>query len=351
MLRSAVGSTVLALLLAAGSAAPAASLPIGRLAAIGDSLSDEYFETSFGYASSWTQLLVDGRGVDMGPLADGTWGEPRRTGYEDDWARYGASVSDTIAQGQPAGVVSGVEERGVTHVVIFAGAIDFGPLTGNTFWNPVYAGTWNQGQIDAYVAARVASLESILDLVEPTGVRIVLSSVPDASPTPACELLFPDVAGRTRVAAAVGVYTNELRLVAQERGLVFVDGFAFAGLLFGSPAAERPTILVGGVEVDLDAVDPDGFSPENAWVSDSFHPNTIVQAMIANLMVTALDHYGAGVDPFTEEELDSLAGLVYGGSDTLEAELGATFSDFVEDYSTLFVDGFENGLDPWTHVP
>ena len=49
---------------------PALGQPIGRMGAIGDSLSDEYLEQVYGsYAESWSEILNEFRGIDFGPLA------------------------------------------------------------------------------------------------------------------------------------------------------------------------------------------------------------------------------------------------------------------------------------------
>ena len=89
-----------------------ASAQVTRLGAVGDSLSDEYFEQSYSYAKNWTMQLVLFRGVDMGPTAQaagapsGTWGEPRRTGYEYNWARYGADSTTLLTDGQHTGLAA-----------------------------------------------------------------------------------------------------------------------------------------------------------------------------------------------------------------------------------------------------
>lgn len=55
---------------------------LGKLGAMGDSLTDEYWEGPAGYAKNWPELLVEYRAVDMGPTAAqagvGTWGEAIR---------------------------------------------------------------------------------------------------------------------------------------------------------------------------------------------------------------------------------------------------------------------------------
>src|SRR6185295_5345010 len=72
----------------------------GGFGVMGDSGSDEYRaddNRGGAYAATtlnWVELLVRFRGLDFGPWA--TWGEPRRTGYEYNWARSGARAADVI---------------------------------------------------------------------------------------------------------------------------------------------------------------------------------------------------------------------------------------------------------------
>ena len=80
---------LLVALVASLCAAPNLSLATVQLGVLGDSLSDEYAEQSYGlYAQNWLQQLVIYGGIDVGPTASeaaqpgGTWGEPRRTQYE-----------------------------------------------------------------------------------------------------------------------------------------------------------------------------------------------------------------------------------------------------------------------------
>src|SRR5579863_3527445 len=89
-------SRVVAILLLAFGILTSANAQIGALGVMGDSLSDEYFEETYGtYATNWVQQLVNYRSVNVGPTAaaagqpGGTWGSPRRTGYEFNWALSG----------------------------------------------------------------------------------------------------------------------------------------------------------------------------------------------------------------------------------------------------------------------
>jgi hypothetical protein len=68
-------------------------------------------------------------------------------------------------------------------------------------------------------------------------------------------------------------------------------------------------------------------------VEDGVHPHTVIQGLVANVMLTALDRYlGACVTPFSEAELLAHNGLAYGGADTLLAEIGP-LEAFVESFA------------------
>ncbi|MCZ6727980.1 MAG: SGNH/GDSL hydrolase family protein [Acidobacteria bacterium] len=328
------------------SAALAAGQPLDRLGAVGDSLTDEYFEADYDYARNWTILLVDERGLTFGPTAaeagqpGGTWGEPRRTGYEDNWARSGATIDDALATGQHLGVADGAVNRGVSHVVVNIGVNDF---IGDAYAE-IYDGNWTQAQIDAWITQRTDHLGSIVDTILPTGAGVVLLSLLDPGVAPLTQSLFPDPVAREAAALALAQWRDAIRDLAAVRNLVFLDQFAFGRAVFGTHLAPRTILLVGNVEIDLTAADtPTGADPTAAFVHDFFHPNTVLQAIAATLVSTALNlGFATGIAPLSEEEMLGAAGIPYGGSDTLEGEIGP-LSGFVTAFDNIFSDGFETG--------
>ena len=68
----------------------------------GDSLSDEYEVENYNYARNWVELLAEERHFDLGQELD--WGEPRREGYEFNWARSGATSATLLSTGQHTGL-------------------------------------------------------------------------------------------------------------------------------------------------------------------------------------------------------------------------------------------------------
>jgi lysophospholipase L1-like esterase len=330
--------------------------PLDRLGAIGDSLTDEYFDQSFGdYARNWIELLVEERGIDCGPTAaeagqpGGTWGEPRRTGYREDWARSNADTDSAILQGQHTGLAGGAA-RGVTHAVVFIGSNDFRPgfpPGDNSYpYNAIYNNAWTAQQIDAHLDDSIADLGTLIAPLEAAGLRIAVTNALDFGSTPAVEVLFPNATYRDRVTAVLIDFSNRVRQLAAQRHLTFVDLFRFGKAVFGENTSPRSTLLVGNVPIDLDTFSGQS-GDTSAFVEDGVHPHTVAQGIVANVWLAALDqHLGACVPAFSETELLAHNALDYGGADTLVAEIGP-LARFVESFPApgepLFADGFECG--------
>lgn len=351
-MRSPYGVLAVAVL-SASLAPPVTAQPLDRLGAIGDSLTDEYDDQNFGgYARNWLELLVEQRGVEVGPTAaqagqpGGTWGEPRRTGYQDNWARSSADTDTAISQGQHTGLAGGVV-RGVTHAVVFIGNNDFRPGTDNTYpYNAIYNDVWTPQQIEAHLDDSIADLGTLITPLENSSYRIAVANAIDFGSTPTVELFFPVAANRDRVTAVLEDFSDRVRQLAEDRHLTFVDLFGFGKAAFGTNTAPRANLLVGNVAINLN-----GFTDQSgtnaAFVEDGIHPHTVAQGIIANIWLAALDqHLGACVPPFTEAQLLAHNGLAYGGGDTLVGEIGP-LGRFVESFPApgepLFADGFECG--------
>jgi len=105
---------------------------IGKLGAMGDSLTDEYWDSGFStYATNWTPLIVMFRGVDMGPTAaqagTNSWGSPRNAGYKYNWALSGANSSTLLTEGQHTGLAGQAASDGGSDAVLAIGSNDFNP--------------------------------------------------------------------------------------------------------------------------------------------------------------------------------------------------------------------------------
>lgn len=308
-----------------------AGAAFGRLGAMGDSLSDECWDSSgvSSYATNWTIQLVLFRGIDMGPTAaqagTNSWGEPRNHGYKFNWARSGANSSTLLTQGQHTGLLGQVGSEGVSNAVLAIGSNDFDPA-GSTAYSAIYNGLWNAAQIQAYVNQTLTNIATALGAVRTAGVSVVMANLLDPGTTPAVAMVFTDAAKRDRVAVAIQNVNSGLKSLAQKYQVPLMDWYGLQQAIFGPNTSLHSTLMVGNVTINLRAVDtgPPLSIPANAFVSDGFHPNTTLQGIFANVVLQAFDSgYNASLALFTEREILSHALIPYGGSDTLLSQIGA----------------------------
>lgn len=310
-----------------------------KLAVMGDSLSDEYEETSYGsYAENWIEQLEIYAALDLGLTATeagqpgGTWGEPRRTQWAYNWARSGANSATLLSEGQHTGLASQVAPAGIDFAIMVIGANDFHPA-GAAYVN-IYNGLWSAAAITSYVNGVLANINSALDTVLPTGVPLVLVNAPDYGITPTVIAAYPNPSQRQNVADAISELNAGMETIAMTRGLVYIDFYSATKVIFGEHASPNASISIGNVSISLSASDTSGGgNPTAGFVDDGVHPNTTLQGIFANTILEALNlGYGAGLALFSESEILAHRGIPYGGSDTLAAQYGA-YSTYVTTFA------------------
>jgi len=315
---------------------------------VGDSLADEYFEDpsedgiqAYDYAFNWLQQLVNDRSFDGGPTAQeaaqpgNTWGEPRRTGYEYNWARYGATSGNMIGSGQHTGLSSQIIANGIDYAVLAIGSNDFSPYL--AAYNNIYWGNWNDQQIDTYNDQVLANIDLALTTILFPGVDLVLVNVPDYNVVPLVRNSYPNAVYRERVTNAIRKLNRRVEDLAREQGLILFDLYGLSKTIFGEnfePAYS--TLFIGNVQINLLQHDTIfNSNPTAGFVHDSIHPHTHLQGVIANVILRALDvAFDSGINLFSEEEILSHAGIAYGGEDTLGSEIGE-YSDFLVNFTKL----------------
>lgn len=306
-----------------------ASAALGKLGAMGDSLTDEYWDSGVStYASNWVSLIVLFRGIDMGPTAaqagTNSWGSPRNLGYKYNWALTGATSADLLSEGQHTGLASQFSSDGVSNAVQAIGANDFNPET--TAYASIYFGTWTAGQIQTYVNQSISNIENALSTVRASGQHVVVATLIDPGSPPAATAFYTSAANRDRVNAAIQTVNAGVKNLAQKYQVPLVDWYSLAKAILGPNTSLHSTLKVGNVTINLRASDPGppNSAPTNAFVSDGFHPNTVFQGIFANTVLQAFNSgYNANVALFTEQELLNHAQITYGGSDTLQSQLGS----------------------------
>jgi hypothetical protein len=300
-----MSKTLTALVVFVGSIAPAASAEAAApttVGVLGDSYSDEYqfYEPDRSTGRNWVEILAATRGFDFGEFRTATREEPRREGYEYNWARSDATTDDLLASGQHTGLASQVASGAVSTVVIFIGGNDFihalessEPLLGLARVLP-----------RALVNYRIA-LETILDASP--GVRVVAVTVPDIRELP----MFQEDSRSGRLtrevldaySTALKEYNKQIRNLARVRERVAVADFDMMAKV-GNRLNKRYAYIAGRRlerlrgENDLD----------HLFLADQRHLGTIGQGLMAQLIVNAMNvRFSAGVPPLTDREIAGYA--------------------------------------------
>lgn len=294
---------VLVLALALSFAPRAAAGILDGVAAAGDSMTDEYQFTSYSYAHNWLEQLAVGRGLDFGGFRTSSWGEPRRNGYERNWARGGATTASLLSQGQHTGLANQVANGDVTLAYLGIGANDFGGAYG-----AIYNGSLAGDDLAGFVDDLVGRIGEALSSIESAGpVEMVLATIPDYGNAPAFRAGFPSASLRQRVTDATAAANVQIRELAASRSVPVVDLEAAGEAIFAASVIE-----IGGVSIGYGA----GSAATNMFVADGVHPHSVMQGLIANLFIEAAHRaYGAELAPFSDQELLANAGITPPGGD------------------------------------
>lgn len=279
--------------------------------ALGDSLTDEYLGNQFQIGSTdlpalnWVQILQQTRGreIDFGAIELDFMvrGEPRNEGLEHNWARSGAGALPNpfflpfaSVTAQAAGLAPAVSAGEVNVVFVGIGSNDyfFRELLGGSFEldDPGY---------QAFEDSMLAAMEGAILTLQAAGpVEIILARVPAGT------------AGGTDpvTVAAIEHYNGRLAQAAEELGAVFFDQFAFTskrGRVVRGDFRMGPFKIPFDSVASLDDTVPEGTPfagpcdslgncatleyARNFTASDNLHPNTVVQGLIANEALKALN--------------------------------------------------------------
>lgn len=316
---------------------------------VGDSLTDDYLGGNAAInnnlaAYSWGQILAETRGDDInfGGYRDTSnpWDTSvRYSGYEYNWATSGGFARDnaTIQYGglafrlpadisgasalstQTAGLAQNIANGDVGTAYVGIGSNDFfyqstiiTGTDGSAIPNPDIV--IDQTFIDEMASSILAGVDTLLNAGE---VDLLLGLLP------------PGTAGGATPDVLAGIEAVNALLVqgAADRGVAVVDIFGWNE----DPGRVNPdgSVNIGNLTVDMSAaasaadLSADGTGPCNdlgmcateshalyGSAEDGLHPNTLIQGLIANQIIAALnDNYGYGIAELSDQEILSVAGV------------------------------------------
>jgi hypothetical protein len=281
------------------------------IAVVGDSISDEYQADDArggNYSDvtlNWVELLVKTRDLNFGTW--GNWPPPRRTGYEYNWARSGATINSMIESGQHTGVAQQVAEGKVSFVLIWIGNNDFHLTNGS--YESIYSGELSDADIQQRNDGFVKKLTTAMDTILQAGdVKVGIVTVADQGLTGPARFLYPDGQKRQRVTDAIDELNAKLIKAARERDVLVIDSNEM-----GKAILARVDMLgnlqVGDAKINILVK---GNEPHHLQLlDDSGHPGTVASGIIANhIFIQPLnDAFGLNITPLTDQEILDNAGI------------------------------------------
>ncbi len=278
-----------------------------KIGVIGDSLSDEYQFADSGNHSAgrnWLEQLATCQGVNFGSFSETARAYPRYEGYEYNWAKAGATTTSLLTQGQHTGLAEQIRNGDVDLAVCWIGVNDLTKIYSGHYQYIYGGGDWVP-MVNAAINNAATIVETILDASD--DIHLVLVTIPDVELNPVLRANFTNEAGRQRVSDAIYSFNTRLlsEVYADNPRIAIADIYDLSLDILDLQEADQ-NLVVGGYEVDLTKV---GDTPDCIILNDMIHPGTITQGLMANVIVDAMNTFGAGVDKMTDREILANAGI------------------------------------------
>lgn len=296
---------------------------------LGDSQTDEYQGDDHRgppTVINWLELLVRTRDLNVGRWSDASRGEPRRSGFEFNWARSGAVMADVL-EDQLDGLVRQIERGFVTHAVLFS--------TGNEWVNrspflmpTIYAstdgvtdgsGTAISARVDMVAGQITAVMDALAEAVMASEAQggVVIMTPPDYVLHPGVIAAMPDSLHRAYVSRAVAdihsAVLDRANAINSAAGRTVVSVIPTDSLLAQAWAtADGQFITAAGVQLDYsrDSQDGDPHFVAIAPSASSAHMGTIGGGLFARAFVEAANRLpGVTIQQLTDQEIREAAGI------------------------------------------
>lgn len=287
-----------------------APIAMKGVAILGDSQSDEYrADDNRGYnypaiTLNWVELLQKERNVNFGPW--GVWEEPRRTGYEYNWARTGNVSESMIESEHHIGVAEQIKQGKVNVVVIFIGANDFAPYILDDDYQAIYSGQLSDPVKKRKVNRIIADIKTAVYTIKDAGdVRILLVKIPDWGQHVGVQVAFPFPDQRSEVTAVIQDVNKEMDKLANEEGLMTLDiNEVYKSIVYKTDDGK---MTVDGVTIERLLLNN---NPKNFYLEDGVHTGTVVNGFLANAIIEKLNIMTTShILPLSEKEIREAAGL------------------------------------------
>jgi len=279
------------------------------LGVMGDSISDEYRaddNRGGAYAATtlnWLELLVKYKNINAGTWQN--WGGYRRTGFEYNYSRSGATTASALV-GDGHNALSQHVAAGRIQVVYYqAGSNDFAWY--NSIFDDIYSGRLSGSALNTYTNQVISNVRTAITKINESGrARVIVSLVPDMSLAPSARRQFPDTTKLKRVSDAIKTVNDALRIEISQRGYAVFDVERIAQQLL-SGVDSQGNLIVGGERISLLT---SGDEPHHVQLSDNIHAGTVYSAIYANEFMKVVNaSFGFTMPLFTEMDMLVASGI------------------------------------------
>lgn len=281
---------------------------IKGMGVIGDSMSDEYqADDQRGYeyrptSLNWVEQLVKSRKINFGLWSN--WGDARRTGFEYNWSRTGATTTAVLLNGQHTGLAQQISKGDVNVAIVFIGENDFFPFSDT--YNAIYSGLLSAEELETTITKPIDNIKTIIKTLKNAGdAKLIMVTIPDPNMGASVRLIHQDKNGRDRVSAAISRVNQQISAFAKKQGLIVVDVNRFYQEV--SDNAPLGNIRINDEYISLYLP---GDEPHHAVLSDAVHPGTVMNGLFANYLIKQMNNkLNSGIKPLSGQEILRNAGM------------------------------------------
>lgn len=237
---------------------------------------------------------------------------PPVTALGETFNSYDAAVSGEKSSDLPSQVdtlAPDVTAGNIKLLVQMIGPNDFDGSEYTTIYNAAAKHSYNPLQdagVQAFMASIMSYITSSVDttLAENPNMHMILATIPDVGVTPEFKGNYPNATQRAAVTAVTQAVNQEILALAKQHHFPVVDLFAMAN-------RSLTPLTVGGVSM----IASGGKVGRDEFLSDGFHPGTVVQGLMANGILMA-DHlaYHDSVTYLTDQYILTKAGVSHNNS-------------------------------------
>lgn len=298
---------------------------IGAFGAMGDSNTDEFRADDnrggayAGVTFNWLEQLVKSRSMNFGPW--GTWGGVRRSGYQYNFARSGATTASLISENQHTQLAMLVENGSVQYVYMAIGYNDFAQYNTTDGYPAIYNGTLSGSALDNKIQKMLINIETAVTTITTSGkAKMMIATIPNPENNASVVQNFPDPIKRQRVTDAVQkVNAGIISLAANKQVAVFNLDIEFQQIL-------NLYIPLGYIPVGTEKIlFTSGDEPHHAFLGDSIHIGTVMSGIYANTLIKKMNSiWSTNITPMTDEEILANAGITGNVTPTVTTSVSPT---------------------------